>query len=157
MILKIKKLSENAIAPSVGNPTDACFDLYALEDVEFNPFEIKLVRTGIAIELPENFRSNIYARSSTPLKKDFMLANSVGIIDNGYRGEIMVQLLNIAVDKDSRHKGSVVFSNNKISRGDKIAQLEVVKAISADSIFVQIVDNLSETTRGQGGFGSTGS
>lgn len=132
---------------------DACFDLYALEDVEFNPFEIKLVRTGIAIELPETFRSNIYVRSSTPLKKNFMLANSVGIIDNGYRGELMMQLLNVASKFENN---SVLFEKNKISRGDKIAQLEVIKSIPAGSFSIELVETLSQTIRGEGGFGSTG-
>lgn len=153
-MIKIKKLCPDAILPSIGNPMDACFDLYALEDTEFNPFEIKLVKTGIAIELPENFRSNIYVRSSTPLKKGFMLANSVGIIDNGYRGELMIQLLNISskVSNDD----TVRFEKNKISRGDKIAQLEIVQAIPAGSFELMIVDSLSQTMRGEGGFGSTG-
>lgn len=133
---------------------DACFDLYALEDTEFSPFEIKLVKTGISIELPENFRSNIYVRSSTPLKKGFMLANSVGIIDNGYRGELMIQLLNISNILNGN--GEVYFKKNKISRGDKIAQLEIVQAIPAGSFEFKIVSELSQTERGEGGFGSTG-
>lgn len=153
MLIKIKKLLPDAIMPSIGNPMDACFDLYALEDTEFNPFEIKLVKTGIAIELPENFRSNIYVRSSTPLKKAFVLANSVGIIDNGYRGELMIQLLNVA---SAYENNQVSFMKNKISRGDKIAQLEVVQAIPAGSFSIETVESLSQTVRGEGGFGSTG-
>lgn len=153
MLIKIKKISENATIPSIGNPMDACFDLYALEDTEFNPFEIKLVKTGIAIELPENFRSNIYVRSSTPLKKNFILANGTGIIDNGYRGELMIQLLNIA---SIFNEGQVSFIKNKISKGDKIAQLEIVQAIPAGSFEIKVFDTLSSTVRGDGGFGSTG-
>lgn len=153
MIIKIKKLSPDAMLPSIGNPMDACFDLHALEDTEFNPFEIKLVRTGIAIELPEGFRSNIYARSSTPLKKGLILANSVGIIDNGYRGELLIQFLNISNICDN---GQVSFAKNKISKGDKIAQLEIVKSLTAGSFEMSIVGDLSQTTRGEGGFGSTG-
>lgn len=152
-MIKIKRLSPDAILPSIGNPMDACFDLCAVENTEFNPFEIKLVKTGIAIELPKNFRSNIYARSSTPLKKGFILANSVGVIDNGYRGELLIQLLNIS---STLTNGIVNFEKNKISRGDKIAQLEIVQAIPAGLFEIKIVDELSQTVRGEGGFGSTG-
>jgi dUTP pyrophosphatase len=167
MLIKLKKLDENAIEPVRGTEDAACLDLYALEDTEFEPGEIKLVRTGWAAEVPKGWRINIYVRSSTPLKKKFILANSIGVVDNDYRGELMVQLMNVktktvpaynqeeGLSMRNRNEDVAVFTHNKISRGDKIAQLEIV--LDAHKLFtVAIVNELSSTNRGAGGFGSTG-
>ncbi len=165
LTLKIKRLDERAKIPTVGNPQDACFDLCALEDVTFRPGEIKLVRTGLAIEVPQGYRSNIYVRSSTPLKKNFILANGVGIVDHGYRGEIFIQLMNVATkvvyfyESSNGHKEEEpqgVFVCNALKQGDRIGQIEMVVALSASDINLEIVDDLSQTVRGEGGFGSTG-
>lgn len=142
--LKLKKLHPDAIMPTLGSKSAACYDLYALEDTTFNLDEIKLVRTGWAAELPPGYRLNLYVRSSTPLKRGYMLANSVGIIDNDYRGEIMIQLIRISKSEFT----------DTIKAGEKIAQIEIVKYESITDIV--IVDELSSTERGDGGFGSTG-
>ncbi len=163
--VKVKKLHENALFPSIGNPGDACLDLYSLEDVKFRPGEIKLVRTGIAIQLPPGHRAGLYVRSSTPIKKGFILANGEGIIDNGYRGELMIQLMNVAVkpfylyESNNGHKEEeegAIFTPNSLSRGDKIAQIEVKEFIQAHDVSLELVDELDTSVRGDGGFGSTG-
>ena len=159
--MKLRKLSSEAFTPERGTDHSACWDLFALEDTEFQPGEIKLVKTGWACEVPEGYRVNIYVRSSTPLKKGFILANSVGIVDNDYRGELMVQLMNVRnelgrtrdIDKVSRVTAFPVA--NTIKRGDKIAQIEVVRDIAGE-VALTLVDTLTKTERGAGGFGSTG-
>lgn len=154
-MLKLKQLHSDAIKPTT-QMGDACYDLYALEDVDFAPGEIKLVRTGWSAEVPVGWRMNIYVRSSTPLKKKFLLANSVGIVDNGYRGELMVQLMNINTAwMDDKPEERVLWSNS-IKKGDRIAQFEIVPNNPAVGFPIEIVDVLGETKRGEGGFGSTG-
>ena len=157
--VKLKFLDENAIHPVKGSKRSACWDLFALEDVTFYPGEIKLVRTGIAMEAPPGWRFNIYVRSSTPSKKGFMLANGVGIIDADYRGELVVQLINILqnYEHNATSQNIPYRTTNKIKAGDKIAQVEMVKDVSflAES-YIEVVAELSETARGAGGFGSTG-
>lgn len=142
--MRIKRLHSDAILPTVGSEDAACFDLYALEDAVFMPGEIKLIRTGWSVEPPDGFRINIMVRSSTPLKKKFILANSVGIIDKDYRGELLIQLMNI----DSL--------TNVVLKGDKIAQFELVQSNPAKMFPLEEVEELSDTSRGSGGFGSTG-
>ena len=165
--IQFKQLDVEAILPKRGYGTAAAFDLFALEDVEFKPGEIKLVKTGWACEVSKGYRANIYARSSTPLKKGFILANGVGVIDNDYRGELLVQLMNIKNEphliQKRRRIGrgitgyysdeTVIQVSNKVKKGDAIAQLEVVHNLDDDYL---LVEELSETQRGKGGFGSTG-
>lgn len=157
-MIQLKQLDPNAVTPTKGSEKSACWDLYALEDVRFLPGQIKLVRTGWAVAPPEGYRFNLYVRSSTPLKKNFILANGVGIIDADYRGELLVQLMNVSseivivpggIEKDDHP--------NFIKAGDKIAQLELVVDLS-DHEFntISVVSELDETERGDGGFGSTG-
>ena len=148
--IRFKALDKKAIAPTHGSPYAACWDLYALEDTGFRPGEILLVRTGWACEVPKGYRTNLYVRSSTPLKKGFILANSVGIIDNDYRGELKIQLMNV-----KRQASNFAPEANMIKKGDKIAQIEVVPDL-AQGFTSLIVDKLSDTERGEGGFGSTG-
>jgi len=145
--LKVKKVHKDAILPSQTHKEDACWDLIACEDVDFGPGEIRLVDTGLQIEPPPGWRLNIYVRSSTPSKKKFILANSVGIIDSTYRGNLGIQLMNIAV----AHNNLV---HNKINKGDRIAQIELVRDRPECKIIE--VQELSSTIRGSGGFGSTG-
>jgi dUTP pyrophosphatase len=164
--LKIKKLHPDAIEPQIGTEFSACYDLYALEDVKFAPGEIKVIRTGWKMEPPKGWRINIYVRSSTPAKKGFILANSLGIMDEDYRGEFGVQLMNIKVESEWKRatddsggvydKETVVFAKNKISKGDKIAQFELVASNPAAHFPLLEAVELSATQRGEGGFGSTG-
>ena len=154
MSLKLKQLDPQAITPSKGSVDAACWDLYALEDTSFEPGEIKLVRTGWAAEPPPHWRLNIYSRSSTPIKKGFMLANSVGIIDNDYRGEIFVQLQNVKMEPSPSSLSDVVHVPNIVRKGERIAQMELVQHFTMHEL--EIVDELSDTVRGEGGIGSTG-
>jgi dUTP pyrophosphatase len=163
MKIRLQKTHEDAVLPNNGTPLAACFDLYALEDVWFKPGEIKVVKTGWKLECPEGYRANVYVRSSTPLKKGFILANGVGIIDEDYRGELGVLLMNCKVksyieqpvqDEPFIEVGS--FVSNQIFKGDRIAQLEIVPSLPAGTFELEVVNDLSSTKRGEGGFGSTG-
>ena len=156
-MIKLKQLDPKAITPTKGSEQAACWDLYALEDVTFAPGEIKLVRTGWAAQPPNGFRFNIYVRSSTPVKKGFELANSVGIIDSDYRGELYVQLRNISLMDSQTCVGNAIICENHIKAGDKIAQMELVFDPSQMELNqISVVGELDDTERGDGGFGSTG-
>ena len=161
--IMFKRLDNRAIIPEKGTKDSACWDLFALEDMKFPPGAILLVKTGWACQVSSGYRPNIYVRSSTPIKKNFILANGIGVVDSDYRGELMVQLMNVKTEVCiSKDFGGVARSvalliENEIKAGDKIAQLEMVPdaAVGIDWN-VQEVNVLSETQRGSGGFGSTG-
>lgn len=144
MQVAIKKLSEKAILPSYGSEFAAGADLYAFLDggIVINPHETALIPTGIAIELPVGYVGLVYARSGLATKKGLAPANKVGVIDSDYRGEVKVALHN--------HSNTP----QEISSGERVAQLVITPCITAK--FVER-DELSETVRGAGGFGSTGS
>lgn len=141
--VRFKKLSENAVVPSYGTAYSAGADLYSAmqEDVIIAPETTKFIKTGIAIEIPEGLVGLIYARSGMACKKGLAPANKVGVIDSDYRGEIMVALYN--------HSDSSV----TVASGDRIAQLVLTPYIKAD---FEEADELDDTVRGDGGFGSTG-
>lgn len=140
MILKIKKLDPNAIIPTRANPTDAGADLYALEDIRIQPNTRELVRTGISLEVPESYYARIAPRSGLAYKNGIDVL--AGVVDSSYRGEVGVILLNTDTQK--------IFN---IRAGDRIAQL-IIEAHY--NMTIREVDSLSDTTRGDGGFGSTG-
>lgn len=142
--VKFIKLDDNAIVPSYGSSAAAGADLYACLDEEkmtFQAGETKLVHTKIALEIPDGLVGLIYARSGIATKRSLAPANKVGVIDSDYRGEIMVSLHN--------HSSSV----QEISNGERIAQIVFSPYVAVE--FCE-TDSLSETDRGQGGFGSTG-
>jgi len=141
--VKIKKLNENAITPSYGSPFAAGADLYALceGEVEIAPHETVLIHTGISMEIPEGFGGFIFARSGLASKRNLAPANKVGVVDSDYRGEVMVALHN--------HGNEV----QKISNGERIAQMCIMPYAAAN--FIES-ETLSDTVRGVGGFGSTG-
>ena len=140
--IKFKKLSENAVIPSYGTEYAAGADLYSsMEDVTINPNETVFIHTDISIEIPVGLVGLIYARSGMACKKGVAPANKVGVIDSDYRGEIMVALYN--------HSNQAV----TIAKGDRVAQLVIAPYIKAD---FQEVEELEDTVRGEGGFGSTG-
>ena len=143
MIVNIKKLRENAVIPTYGSQFAAGADLYACldEDLTIQPCDTKLVPTGIAAEIPEGYAGLIYARSGIASKRGLAPANKVGVVDADYRGEIMVALHN--------HSGVP----QTITKDERIAQLVIAPFLSAE--FFE-VDELSDTVRGEGGFGSTG-
>ena len=143
MKVKIKKLDEKAIIPTYGTKYSAGADLYALLDdtIEIKPHETTFVHTGISVEIPEGYCGLIFARSSMGAKRGLAPANKVGVIDSDYRGEIMVALHNHS------EKAATVES------GERIAQLAIVPFLKAE---FEEAEELSDTVRGTGGFGSTG-
>ena len=142
-VIAVKKLNENAVLPTYGSDFAAGADLYALCDSEitFAPGETKLIPTGLAMEIPEGYAGLIYARSGLASKRGLAPANKVGVVDADYRGEVMVAL----------HNHSTV--EQKIAPKERIAQLVVAPFLKAE--FIES-DELSDTVRGVGGFGSTG-
>ncbi len=143
VLMNMKKLNEKAIVPTYGSVFAAGADLYACEegDVTIAPAETKLIHTGLAMEIPEGLVGLIYARSGLASKKGLAPANKVGVIDSDYRGEIMVALHN---------HGTVP---QTVSSGERIAQIVFAPYLTAD---FTVVDELNDTVRGAGGFGSTG-
>lgn len=141
--IAVKKLNENAVLPTYGSDFAAGADLYALCDSEitFAPGETKLIPTGLAMEIPEGYAGLIYARSGLASKRGLAPANKVGVVDADYRGEVMVAL----------HNHSTM--EQKIAPKERIAQLVVAPFLKAE--FIES-DELSDTVRGVGGFGSTG-
>lgn len=143
MILKIKKLDERAVIPTYGTEYSAGADLYALLDtpVEIAPHTTLLVSTGLALEIPEGYCGLIFARSGMAVKRGLAPANKVGVIDADYRGEVKVALHN--------HKDTP----ETVEPGERIAQLAIVPFLKAE---FELAEELSDTVRGVGGFGSTG-
>ena len=141
--ITVKKLDERAVLPTYGSAYSAGADLYALadEDITILPGETKLIHTGLAMEIPEGYAGLIYARSGLASKRGLAPANKVGVVDADYRGEVMVALYNHSNEEQ------------KISPKERIAQLVVAPFLKVD---FEESDTLSDTVRGVGGFGSTG-
>ena len=141
--VNIKKLNEKAVVPTYGSQFSAGADLYACIDEKLTiaSGQTVLVHTGIAMEIPTGYVGLVFARSGLASKKGLAPANKVGVIDSDYRGEIMVALHN---------HGS---ESREIESGERIAQIALVPYLTAD---FNVVDELSDTDRGAGGFGSTG-
>jgi dUTP pyrophosphatase len=137
-----QKLHKDAITPEYKLMGDAGCDLFTIEDVLLKPGDIKLVSTGISIQIPENsMEAQVRSKSGLALKHGIVVLNSPGTIDSGYRGEIKVILANFGKDSYTFNKG------------DSIAQM--VFAFVYRGHFIE-VDGLSSTDRGSGGFGHTG-
>lgn len=138
-----KKLNPKAVLPTYGSVCAAGADLYACIEGELTiqPHQTVLVHTGIAMEIPEGLVGLVYARSGLASKRNLAPANKVGVIDSDYRGEIMVALHNHGETAQT------------IGEGERIAQLVLAPYITAE---YQEVAELSDTVRGAGGFGSTG-
>ncbi|MGK7930958.1 MAG: dUTP diphosphatase [Microcystaceae cyanobacterium] len=141
MEIKVKKLHPSAILPKYEHFDDSGLDLVAIAEIELLAGESALISTGIAISLPPNTEAQIRPRSGLALKHQITILNTPGTIDEGYRGEIGVILIN---------HGQKSF---KITQGMRIAQMVICPIIR---VKVREVEVLSETTRGEGGFGSTG-
>lgn len=141
--MNIKKLLSNATLPTYGTAYSAGADLYACmtSDVTIQPGTTEFIHTGLAMEIPEGLVGLVYARSGMACKKGIAPANKVGVIDSDYRGEIIVALHN--------HSNVPV----TISNQERIAQFVLTPYICVD---FNEVDELSDTIRGEGGFGSTG-
>ena len=141
MKIEILKLNPSAITPCYAHPGDAGLDLFSVETKEILPGETQLIKTGIAIALPANTEAQIRPRSGLALKHSITVLNSPGTIDAGYRGEIGIILINHSKKKF------------EVTSGMKIAQMVICSIIQAK---VTIVDELNVSSRGAGGFGSTG-
>ena len=141
--INVKKLDERAILPTYGSEYSAGADLYACLDeaVTIQPGEAVLIHTGLAMEIPEGYAGLIYARSGLATKKGLAPSNKVGVVDPDYRGEIMVSLFNHS--KEER----------VVEHGERSAQLVIAPFLTASW---NVVEELEETVRGAGGFGSTG-
>lgn len=139
--VKVKKLSEKAILPSFAHPGDAGLDLFSIENKTLEPGKSYLVKTGISIQLQKNTEAQIRPRSGLALKHMITLTNSPGTIDEGYRGEIGIIMIN---------HGREDF---EITEGMKIAQMVIKPTYE---VKITEVNDLSDTSRGKGGFGSTG-
>ena len=142
MRLAVRRLDEGATIPTQAHDTDAGFDLHALESVTLEPGARAKVRTGIAIELPERHAGLVLPRSGLAERQGLALVNAPGLIDEGYRGEVQVLLLN--TDRTTAIE---------IAAGDRIAQLVVVRVERPD---VVEVEQLGKSKRGPAGFGSSG-
>lgn len=141
--LNFIKLSENAHVPTRATCGSAGMDLYACidNDIEINPGELVKIPCGIAIEIPFGFAAFVFARSGLGIKHGITLSNGVGVIDSDYRGEVCVGLCNVS------NKSYV------IHKDDRIAQIVILET----PVFIPTqVDSLTNTDRGEGGFGSTG-
>ncbi len=142
--INIKKLNDNAKNPTFGSEFAAGFDLYACntQPITIAAGETVLIHTGLAMEIPEGYGGFVYARSGLATKRGLAPANKVGVIDADYRGEIMVALYNQSPKPQ------------EVAAGERIAQMVIAPFLKVE--FNQ-VDELSDTVRGAGGFGSTGS
>ncbi len=140
--LEVKRLDPEVDLPSYAYKGDAGLDLRSAEDVELKPLERRLVSTGIAVAIPEGYAGFVQPRSGLALKEGLSMANTPGLVDSHYRGELKVCAINLDPDR-----------NLFISRGERVAQL-VIQEVPQVSIVE--VDSLPETDRGSGGFGSSG-
>lgn len=144
MKIQIAKLRENAKLPTRGSDKAAGYDLYAcldVEKVEIAPHTTAKIGTGLAVAVPDGYFGAVFARSGLAAKEGLRPANCVGVCDSDYRGEYIVALHN---DSDEART---------VSNGDRIAQLVIMPFLEAEFDEVEALD---ETTRGAGGFGSTG-
>lgn len=144
MEVKIKKISEGVTTPKKGSDKAAGYDLYACignESYIIPPRETAKIGTGVAVEIPDGYWGGIFARSGLATKQGLRPANCVGVIDSDYRGEVIVALFN---DSDEPRI---------IHNGDRIAQFIIMPYLQFN---IKVINELSKTERGEGGFGSTG-
>lgn len=169
--LKYKKAVFGAKPPKYATDKSSCFDLYAIEDAILKPSETVIIGTGLIFEPPEGYGIMVYPRSGISSKTPLRFANSVGVIDNDYRGEVKILLEN-AKPKDPKLRvvpsymtvdGEVINNDHKygflpegtivVKRGDRIAQAML---IPIEQVQIIQAKKVSETKRGEGGLGSTG-
>ena len=141
MTLRFRKVHPDAVLPSYAHPSDAGMDVRSVEDLVIAPGRRALVRTGLVMLLPPLYEAQVRPRSGLALKSGVTVLNTPGTIDSGYRGEVGVILVNF---------GEVDF---QVKKGDKIAQI-VIAPVTQPTIVE--TDEVDETDRGSGGFGSTG-
>ncbi len=139
--IRIKKIRDNAVTPHYEHDGDAGMDLYAVEDSSLRPGERKLIPTGLQVEIPKGYEMQIRPKSGLALKHGITVLNTPGTVDSCYRGEVGVIMLN-ASDQDY-----------EVRAGEKVAQAIIAKVEKA---VIEEVEDLTQTQRGSGGFGSTG-
>lgn len=141
--IRVKKLHENAIMPTYGSAEAAGADLYACLDeaVTVAPGATAWIPTGLAMEISKGCAGLVYARSGLACKKGLAPANKVGVIDSDYRGPVTVVLHNHGAEAQT------------IAHGERIAQMVITPVLTPE---YEVAEDLSDTGRGQGGFGSTG-
>lgn len=142
IVLPIKRLDPSVELPSYAYEGDAGLDLRSNEDVTLAPLERRLVSTGLAVAIPDGFAGFVQPRSGLALREGLSMANTPGLIDAHYRGELKVCAINLDAKKPVH-----------IERGERIAQLVIQKV---PTVCLREVSELDETDRGSGGFGSSG-
>ena len=141
MQVKVKKITNDAKIPKIEHEGDAGFDIYSNEETTILPMERKLIGTGISISVPKGFEAQVRPKSGLAINHGLTLLNTPGTIDAGYRGEVKVIIMNLGKEE------------YKIEKGKKIAQVVFNKIEEPELIEVEELD---ESQRGEGGFGSTG-
>lgn len=141
VILKIKKLNNKVKIPRIATDGSACFDLSVSEDIIITNGRLVRAHTGLSVEIPEGYCLEIYPRSGIA-GKGVIIPNSPAIIDSDYRGELIINLYGLFVNKIMA-----------FGVGSRIAQAKLVKLVPTS---IKVVSHLSDTSRGEGGFGSTG-
>lgn len=139
--IKIQKIKDNAIIPKYAHEGDAGVDLYSTEEYLIKPGERVLVSTGIKMAIPKGHEAQIRPKSGLALKHGLSIVNTPGTIDSGYRGEVGIIIINLGKEE------------YKIEKGKKVAQMVINQVEEAT---FEEVKELDETTRNEGGFGSTG-
>jgi dUTP pyrophosphatase len=141
MKISVQKLDEELPTPQRAHPGDAGLDLYAREPARLEPGQRYLMPTGLAVAIPHGYAGLVVPRSGLAIRQGIGVANAPGLIDAGYRGEVKVILVNHGAERVD------------FARGDRVAQL-VITPVALPQ--VEVVDSLDDTSRGGGGFGSSG-
>ena len=139
--IKIKRLNEDAILPEKQHDSDAGYDLHSIEDIILKPNQIYKVKTGIAIQIPNNYGGLVLPRSGLSSKYGISLINTPGLIDSGYRGELLIPLINHSSNE---------YTINKTERVAQLILLEIPE------VKIEVTSDLDESDRESKGFGSTG-
>ena len=139
--IKIKRLNEDAILPEKQHDSDAGYDLHSIEEIILKPNKIYKVRTGIAIQIPNNYAGLVLPRSGLSSKYGISLINTPGLIDSGYRGELLIPLINHSSNEYT------------INKTERVAQLILIEI---PEVKIEVTSDLDESDRDSKGFGSTG-
>ncbi|MBA3733453.1 dUTP diphosphatase [Patescibacteria group bacterium] len=139
MFLNVKKLSLDAVLPSYAHDGDAGMDMYSNETVTIEPGQAVKIKTGVAMEIPEGYVGLMWDKSG--LSTNHRIKSLGGVIDSGYRGESLLGVINLGIESYT------------IEKGHKVVQMLIQKV---ERVEIKEVNELSDTTRGEGGFGSTG-
>lgn len=141
MNIQVKKLHKDAVIPQYQHRADAGFDLFTVEDISISPGSTAILPTGLAFAIPDGYEMQIRMRSGSSLKTPLIVPNAPGTIDAGYRGEVGIIVRNVGPKEYT------------VKKGERIAQAVLNKVEQAT---FELTENLPDTTRGSGGFGSTG-